>query len=273
VVPADDPLTPEDERVATCTERTWRTLLLGSYREGGPGIFALDITQPDVFDSGNQPRPLSADPAYVPSCIDGGVGCDEFCAASDTACANLPFPALKWEFRDLDANAAGPADDDGNGAADLAESWSRPLVFRLPVCDGECDTDGEPEDRWVAAFGGGLSESPSNDSGETTGNWIYLLDVETGRVLYKRGGTGVGASGAIVGSVPSDITGVDFDVDGYVDTLYFGTTAGYVYKVSLGDGPGARRADRPARGPRARRGAVRPVPDLLDRRPARSTWR
>jgi hypothetical protein len=237
VVAADDPSTPSDEAIVTCTERAWRTVLLGSYREGGPGIFALDITQPDVFDSDNIPRPLDASPAYVPSCIDGGVGCDEFCASSDAECAALPFPALKWEFRDLDANGAGPADDDANGEADLAESWSRPLVFRLPVCSGECDTDAEPEDRWVAVFGGGLSEDPSNDSGETSGNWVYMVDIETGKLLYKRGGTGASAPGQIVGSVASDVTGVDFDVDGFVDTLYFGTTAGYVYKVILGDGP------------------------------------
>lgn len=237
VVAADDPSTPADEAVVTCTERAWRTVMLGSYREGGPGIFALDITQPDVFDSENIPRPLDGTDTYVPSCIDGGAGCDEFCASSDGACGDLPFPALKWEFRDLDANGAGPADDDANGEADLAESWSRPLVFRLPVCTGACDTDAEPEDRWVAVFGGGLSESPANSSGETTGNWLYMVDIETGKLLYKRGGTGASAPGQIVGSVAADVTGVDFDVDGFVDTLYFGTTAGYVYKVILGDGP------------------------------------
>ena len=222
--------------VAECEQRVWRSLMLGTYREGGPGIFALDITQPDVIESGsNQPQPLDDTPAYVPSCIDGGAGCDEFCIAGDTDCAALPFPALKWEFRDLDALGA-PADDDLNGVTDLAEGWSRPLVFRHPVCTDVLAADCAPEDRWLAVFGGGLPEMPTNDATETAGNWLYMLDIETGTILYKRGGALAAATTSpIEGAVPADITGLDFDVDGIVDTLYFGTTAGYVYKVDLGD--------------------------------------
>jgi hypothetical protein len=218
--------------VPTCTERAWRTLLLSNYREGGPGIVALDITQADTFDSDNIPRPLADTPEYVASCTAGGAGCDEFCISGDADCAALPFPALRWEFRDLDA-LGDPADDDGNGVADFAESWSRPVVFRHPVCSGPCDTANEPEDRWLAAFGGGLPETPTNDSSEAAGNWIYLVDVETGQVIYKRGGTGMVTSSPIVGAVPGDISAVDRDSDGIVDALYFGTTAGYVYKVDF----------------------------------------
>ena len=221
--------------VATCTERAWRTVMLGSYREGGPGIFALDITQPDAFASDNRPEPLAGTPEYVPSCIDGGAGCDDFCISGDSACAALPFPALKWEFRDLDENG-NPADDDANGVTDMAESWSRPLVVRMQVCTDECDPE-DIEDRWVAIFGGGVSDDPSNDASEDTGNWLYMLDIETGKILYKRGGSGAGTTSPIVGAVPADIAGVDSDVDGFVDTLYFGTTAGFLYKVALGDGP------------------------------------
>ena len=217
--------------VPTCTEREWRTVLLGHYREGGPGIFALDITQPDTFDGANVPQPLGGDgTGYVPSCIEAPGA-----ASLPADCDQLPFPTLKWEFRDLDVNGL-PADDDGNGETDLAESWSRPLVTRLRVCEGACDTDAEPEDRFVAIFGGGLSESPANSASDVVGNWLYMIDIETGETLYKRGGSG-GSLSPIVGSIAADITGLDFDVNGYIDTLYFGTTAGYVYKVPLGDGP------------------------------------
>jgi len=63
------------------------------------------------------------------------------------------------------------------------------------------------------------------------------VDIETGKAIYKRGGVASGSTSPIVGSVPADIAGVDDDNDGRVDTLYFGTTAGFVYKVALGDGP------------------------------------
>jgi len=231
-----DPIPAADGSI-TCSEREWRTVLLGHYREGGPGVFALDITQPDILDESLIPQPAegsrrTSGDNYVPSCTPA------YGDAHDPECGALPFPALRWEFRDLNAIGA-PADDDLNDETDLAEGWSRPLAVRMQFCDGECDeADGEPEDRYVAIFGGGVSESPENSSLDVVGDWLYMVDIETGELLYKRGGFDIGRDRQIItGSVATDVTGVDADVDGVVDTLYFGTTAGYVYKVSLGDGP------------------------------------
>ena len=47
--------------------------------------------------------------------------------------------------------------------------------------------DGEVEPRFVAVFGGGF------DPGGASGNWLYMVDVETGRILYKRRLVGAGA--------------------------------------------------------------------------------
>ena len=209
-----DPL-PNGTPATNCLDREWRTILLGTYREGGPGIFALDLTQPDTIDTAtNVPQPLGGANGYVPSCINGGAGCGA-----------VPFPTLLWEFNDT-------TDEDGAGGSDLAEGWSQPFVARVRVCEGACDLGELGEDRWVAVFGGGLSENPTNSTADDTGNWIYMVDIETGGILYKRGGAGV-----ITGSVAADVSGVDFNSNGYVDTLYFGTTAGLLYKVALGDGP------------------------------------
>ena len=231
---------------AECEDRVWRTVLLTNYRSGGPGIVALDVTQPDVFDElHNIPEGIDATLDYVPSCSTNLAdtptpGCDTFCRSQagqeDADCAKLPYPALRWEFRDLDGGGA-PNDDDANLLADFAESWSRPFIARLSVCNGACNLADEPEDRFVAIFGGGVAETPANDATDETGNWLYMVDVETGETIYKRGGSGAGTSSPIVGAVPTDITGVDDNTDGRVDTLYFGTTAGFVYKVDLGDGP------------------------------------
>jgi len=220
--------------VPECEEREWRTVLLGNYREGGPGIFALDISFPDTFDSDNVPQPIGGDATgYAPSCT------EELGSSTVPAnCGDLPFPALKWEFRDLDENGLA-ADDDANGETDLAESWSRPLVVRIQVCVSACGTADElDEDRFVAIFGGGISSTPANDSTDVVGNWLYMVDIETGETLYKRGGSGGGTTSPIIGSIAADITGVDDDSDGIIDTMYFGTTAGYVYKVDLTDDGG-----------------------------------
>ena len=118
---------------------------------------------------------------------------------------------------------------------------------RLSICTDDCATaDPELEDRFVAIFGGGVAEFPTNSASDATGNWLYMVDVETGKAIYKRGGEASGSfpsASPIVGAVPADITGVDDDSDGRVDALYFGTTAGFVYKVALGDGPFELDAD------------------------------
>jgi Tfp pilus tip-associated adhesin PilY1 len=226
---ADIFIDPVHNGTPTCTDREWRTILLGTYREGGPGFFVLDVTQPDeIDDSNNVPSAGAGD--WVPSCTAGG-----------GECGPLPFPAKLFEFEDVVtvAGVTTPADEDLNFQADLGESWGLPVVSRLRICRSGCDgATPQLEDRWVAIFGGGLSESPTNTSADGTGNWLYIADLETGRILYKRGGAPrAGRTDSIIGSVPADITTVDFNNNGYVDTLYFGTTAGYVYKVALGDGP------------------------------------
>ncbi|MFN7942567.1 MAG: hypothetical protein U0X73_13315 [Thermoanaerobaculia bacterium] len=191
-----------------CTSREWRTLMVGGYREGGPGYFALDVTQPDTYDSAKVPQPLSS--GYVPSCLDGGTGC-----------GGSAYPAVIWEFQDQATvnSSTVMLDEDLNDRPDLANSWSRPGTGRIRVCTGGCSAN-ETEDRFVAVFGGGLGDDPST----VTGNYVYMVDLETGKTLYKK---------RVEGSVPADVAAVDLNGDGYLDTLYFGTTAGFLYKASL----------------------------------------
>ena len=51
-----------------------------------------------------------------------------------------------------------------------------------------------------------------------------MVDIETGKVIYKK---------PVIGSVPADIAAIDINGDSYIDRLYFGTTAGFIYKVQL----------------------------------------
>ncbi len=195
-----------------CTNREWRSVLLGGYREGGPGYYALDITQPDTLDSDHVPEPAAG---YTPSCFDGGA-----------ACENRPYPSVLWEFQDKQRVqvAAGlfsdlVLDEDLNNQPDLGNSWSKMATGRIRVCTGACTAD-ETEDRFVAVFGGGVGDDPTI----VTGNYVYMVDIETGKVIYKK---------RVIGSVPTDIAAVDINGDSYIDRLYFGTTAGFLYKVQF----------------------------------------
>lgn len=211
----------------TTGAKEWRTVAIGGLREGGgtfsvagrtpySGYYALDITQPDELDSHNIPQPQGSSVRYVPSC-----------ALGSATCGPLPFPGVLWEF--TDPCTLGPCDEEasgiGKGTPDLGDTWSTPIIGRIKICTSTV-TPTTPcpganvQDRYVAIFGGGMDPARAN----ATGNWLYMVDVETGKLLYKR---------QLNGSVPSKPAAVDTDLDGYIDTIYIGTVTGFLYKVDV----------------------------------------
>jgi hypothetical protein len=213
------------------TSKQWHSVLVGGLREGGHGYYALDVTQPDVLQSGLFETPGDSttlpvqlpDPnasTYLPNCINGG-----------SSCGQLAYPTPLWEFTDsckvvqacattncvqqpCDEDASGP----GKGHPDLGQAWSRPNSGRVRICDTvACNTFHE---QWVVVFGGGMDPAANNSQG----NYLYMLDMASGQVIYKR---------PLNGSVPSEPAAVDTGQDGYIDTIYVGTTAGHLYKVDL----------------------------------------
>lgn len=206
-------------------QREWRTLLIGGFREGGSkdggsrmtdfvsGYYALDITQPDQLGSDGDP----VDKRVVPSCL----------AANNqpvVGCGTLPFPALLWEFTDSIAGALLDEDDvdsdgvpDGNGYPDLGQTWSVPTIGRIQMVE-----DTKIVDKFVAIFGGGMDAESKVSPRQ--GNWLYMVDIETGQAIYKQ---------QLAGATPADVAALDVDLDGILDAVYAGTTAGLMYKVDL----------------------------------------
>ncbi len=206
-VQADDVfIDPSHNGSPTTTEREWRSVVVGGLREGGNSYYALDLTQPDVLDANGIPQPLSG--AYVPSCWNGGAGCGP-----------VPFGAVLWNFSDP-SDEDNNDDNDSDDMGDLGDTWSTPNTGRIRIL---IDAAADPkvyEDRYVAIFGGGLDPARQNKRG----NWLYMVDIETGSILYKR---------ELDGSAPSDPAAVDTDLDGYLDRIYIGTTKGWLYKVDM----------------------------------------
>lgn len=220
VVTADVFIDPLHDGAPTDAERRWRSVAIGGLREGGTGYFALDLTQPDTLDSASVPEPGAS--GVIPSCETGGTGCGP-----------LPWPSVLWEFLDEEdcsnTTADGQCDDEanadgtfGNGRPDLADSWSVPNVGMVEVCDGAC-TGTNVVRKFVSVHGGGL-DAERKRAAVQGGNWLYMVDVETGKVLYKR---------QLAGSAPSPPAAVDTDQDGVLDTIYIGTIKGLLYKVDL----------------------------------------
>lgn len=215
-------------------DREWRTLLLWGERRGGRSYIALDITQPDPY-SGGEPSvmgsldfetrsryavdpttrnvvPVSTWKAISSSNLSADSGRDAACVHGGTGCSGS-WPEFRWEFTDT-------SDEDSNGEADLGMTWSRPMVGFVRT-----GSVTESEDRMVMFFGGGYSPLGINPPpGRLTGNFIYGLDVETGEILLKE---------QVDGMVPGDVQGLDLNLDGFLEKLFFATTAGNVYRIDF----------------------------------------
>jgi len=210
--------------------RAWHSVLVGTMREGSAlegqtpcppagdtsafqnsasSVYALDVTQPEPSDdAGNETRGSYSSPG----CLDGGANCP------------ATWPRVLWEIQDA-------TDADGNGYPDMGESWSKPGLGR--ICVAKDDSGNCTDERHVALFGGGFDRERLN----RRGNWFYIVDVETGFVLYKvKSGTANFGSGNVAvnfASIPSEPSAVDLNNDGLLDFAYFGDLLGQMWRVDL----------------------------------------
>jgi len=201
---ADVFIDPAHSGTPTASDRDWRTVALFGLRNGGNSVTALDITQPDTYT--NRGVPVSGS-GGMPACL-GGAGV--------TGCSGN-YPAVLWEFKDAE-------DLDTNGLEDLAQTWSKPTVAWVRVrAEGSSETTFET--RNVAIFGGGY-RLPVLDAATANlkygGNFLYMIDIETGKILYKFN------SGF---SVPGEVGLFDYNLDGYVETVYWTDMGGRVWRL------------------------------------------
>jgi hypothetical protein len=252
----------------------WHTVVVGGLREGinpdgtakngaplVPSMFALDVTGPDTLThSGSQGGGPYSVPPGAPDCLnhremDGSApsvpaGClgDAGSALTKTTNFKYLYPTVLWEFKDTTDEDNSDNKSTGKGFPDLGATWSKPAVGRIQVIN---KATGNPEDHFVAIVGGGfdpLRDSPpvifSPTSGYSmllnhSGNYLYMIDIPTGKVLYKidagRYDDGTGTYPVRhFGTIPGAVNAVDFNTDGYLDAVYFGDTRGDVWKLDLG---------------------------------------
>ena len=123
----------------------------------------------------------------------------------------------------------------------MAETWSKPAAGRVRICTANCGNTSAPfpvtEDRYVAIFGGGFDRERLN----RRGNWLYMIDIETGHVLYRANsscGINSGAGGCSptwFASVPAEPSAIDSTGDGILDIVYFGDQKGRLWRIDLSD--------------------------------------
>jgi type IV pilus assembly protein PilY1 len=121
-------------------------------------------------------------------------------------------------------NPSNPAYLWGFHHADLAETWSNPIIGRIKMADGST--------KFVVFFGGGYDTAVNNDTGKA----VFAVDAATGSLLweYKNVGGATDDRQYMNFSIPADVTAVDINpIDGYIDGLYVGDVGGQVWKFDL----------------------------------------
>ena len=130
-------------------------------------------------------------------------------------------------------------DADTSGFGHLGQSWSRPKIAYSAL--NIHDKVPKP----VLIFGAGYDISkdssgvPGVDHVDTVGRGVYMIDAETGTLLWSLTPDATSSSTkntqflGITDSIPSSIAVLDSDADGLVDRLYMGDTGGNIWRVDM----------------------------------------
>ena len=136
--------------------------------------------------------------------------------------SNPESPDLMWTL------------DNSGDFAELGYTFSNPRM-------GLVQTGGGPTP--VLMFAGGYDMNKDSRGGagtdDSTGNAIYVVNAETGALIWKARGGGGGSFGKIfehpklVDSIPSALTVADTDGDGFTDRIVVGDSGGNVWRADL----------------------------------------
>jgi type IV pilus assembly protein PilY1 len=113
-----------------------------------------------------------------------------------------------------------------SGLTELGQTWSAPLIKKVKLNSGVKN---------VFFVGGGydpVNEDVQPPTTDAEGRSIYAIEVETGNRIWSYS---VSNNAAMTYAIPSDVTTLDTNRDGYVDQLYVGDVGGQMWRFDLSD--------------------------------------
>lgn len=135
---------------------------------------------------------------------------------------NPAAPKFLWKHSNTDA-----------GFGELGQTWSQPKVAMVK---------GYPNPVLIFAAGYDTAEDAEPPATDTMGRGIYVLDAQTGALVWKATyGSTLSCPDSLAActlpdmkySIPSDITLMDHDGDGFIDRMYVGDVGGNIWRVDL----------------------------------------
>jgi type IV pilus assembly protein PilY1 len=123
-------------------------------------------------------------------------------------------------------------DNNNMDFSELGQTFSTPRI--ITIYEGGTS-------RPALAFAGGYDGNKDvNSTDDAMGNAIYVVELDTGALIWKAVGSGAASTSVfphadLVDSIASPLAILDSDGDGYTDRLYVGDTGGNVWRADIGD--------------------------------------
>jgi type IV pilus assembly protein PilY1 len=125
--------------------------------------------------------------------------------------------------------------DDGAALPGLGQAWSTPVISRVNISGATQNSQ-----RLVLVIGGGYDAMEDNSTfyaADTVGNHIYMVDAITGKLLWSAGMAGANFNSAnMTHAIPSPVTVLDIDGNGYADRMYVGDMAAQLWRFDITNG-------------------------------------
>lgn len=189
------------------------------FADGGIGTYRLDVDDDGVIE------PVDGDKVHIYISMRRGGRVVYALNVSDPA-----NPKFLWK-----------RDHTDTGFSELGQTWSHPDVSRIQYTDSVGDT----VTRDVLVFAAGYdpnADDPGATGSRSMGRGIFVVDAMTGEPIWQAGPSPSGATvnhtvADMTYSIPSDVTVIDRDDNGFDDRVYVGDTGGQVWRADISGAP------------------------------------
>lgn len=141
---------------------------------------------------------------------------------------DLANPTVKWRITPQTP-----------GFEELGQTWSKPIKTKIRYDRESNQQKFDPAELDVLIFAGGYDTNQDDiDTNihrrtDSMGRAIYVVDANSGVLLWKMDNYGNDANSDMQYSIPANVTVVDTDLSGHADQMYVGDMGGQIWRFDI----------------------------------------